>query len=129
MFSKDKYANEPQIFWKKLTSFSEKQYGFRKNWSCINPIIEVTQNIQKQLEKKCKEHFCFLDFKEAIDTIDHKAFLCNLEWYGFRGKIPSHTEDYLANRTQYVTLNWKNSSMGQITTGVPQVSVMGPFFF
>ena len=45
------------------------------------------------------------------------------------GNTLSLIDDYLANRTQNVTLNGKLLSMRQIATGVPQGSVLSPFLF
>ena len=117
------------IFFHRVALFRKANMVFGKNRSTINAIIEVTEYLPEQLDKNCKvlDKLCLLDLKKEFDTIDHKILLCKLEKYGFSGKIYSLTEDYLTTCTQYAIFNRKCSSMKQITTGVPQGSVLGPF--
>ena len=72
----------------------------------------------------------FIDFSKAFDTIQHSILLKKLDHYGIRGIALDLIKDYLTNRKQYIF--WDNnysSSLMDITTGVPQGSVMGPLFF
>ena len=82
---------------------------------------------RRTIRQKYKGHLCFLNLKKHWNIIDNKCFSCRLEKYGFTGKILSFIEEYYANHTQDVKLNVKISSTRQITTGVPQGSVLGPF--
>ena len=111
-------------FFSQSDLFSENQFGFPKKRSYITAINKVTEYIREQLDKKCKGHLRFLDLEKAFDTIDHIILSGKVEGSGFRGKILSLIGDYLANCTQCVTLNGKNSTMRKITTGVPQGSFL-----
>ena len=71
----------------------------------------------------------FVDLKKAFDTVDHNILLEKLDYYGIRGVAKDWFWSYLDNQKQYVTLNGSNSSIKTILTGVPQGSVLGPFFF
>ena len=94
-------------FFHKVTTCGKTQMVFWKNQPGINALIGVTEYIREQLDKKSKGHLCFLDLKRAFDTIGQNILLCKLERYGFWGKILSLNEHYLANRSQFVTLNGK----------------------
>ena len=48
---------------------------------------------------------------------------------GVRGVMQHWFESYLSNRKQYVSIKNSNSSMSNITLGVPQCSVLGPVLF
>ena len=72
----------------------------------------------------------FIDFSKAFDTIQHSILLKKLDHYGNRGIALDLIKDYLSNRKQYIFFdNQCSSSLMDITTGVPQGSVLGPLFF
>ena len=70
---------------------------------------------------------CFIDFQKAFDSIDHGILLQNLADYGFRGPILKIL-DYWNNCFQYVQVKNIISSKLPIKFGVPQGSLLGPFF-
>lgn len=70
----------------------------------------------------------FFDFSKAFDTVDHKILISKLSYYGVRGIAFSWFRSYLTGRKQYVSLNGIDSSHQTISCGVPQGSLLGPFF-
>ncbi len=58
------------------------------------------------------------------------CFLLNkLKYYGLNGTSLQLMESYISNRKQYVTIDGADSEPSQITTGVPQGSILGPLLF
>ena len=72
----------------------------------------------------------FVDFKEAFDCVSHGILLHKLNsQFGVQGSFLSWSTDYLTNRTQFSVVNGHQSSVQNITCGIPQGSVLGSTLF
>ena len=107
----------------------ENQYGFRKYHSTELASLEFTDKIILNLDEGKIPVSLYLDLSKAFDTIDHSILLYKLQYYGIRGVALKWFESYLSNRKQYVQFNEGVSSNSEITTGVPQGSILGPLLF
>ena len=66
-------------------------------------------------------------FSKTFDKVAQEKLLLKLHHCRIRGDILKWIKDFLDNRKQAVVTNGINSE--KITSGVPQGSVLGPFFF
>ena len=85
--------------------------------------------IVNALEDKKIACCIFLDFAKAFDTVSHKILLRKLENLGIRGTPLNWFASYSDDRKLVVKINDVKSSALTIKCGVPQGSVLGPFFF
>ncbi len=116
------------IFLNKNKILYEYQFGFRENYSTSMALIEIVDNILKDLEAGKYVAGIYLDLSKAFDTVDHKILLHKLNHYGIRGQTLNWLKSYLSNRQQFTYINDNQSQLKPIRYGVPQGSVLGPLY-
>ena len=109
--------------------FHGSQYGFRANHSTELAASEFTDRILVEMDQGRTPLSIFLDLSKAFDTIDHNILTHKLSYYGFRPQSLLLVKSYLENRCQYVQIDDIKSELLNVTTGVPQGSILGPLFF
>ena len=107
----------------------KSELGFCKNSNTSDAIIEFLDYVYSSLDSKQSTIAVYLDFSKAFDTVNHNILMSNLLHNGIRGVMQHWFESYLSNRKKYVSIRNCNSSMSNITLGVPQGSVLGTVLF
>ena len=70
-----------------------------------------------------------LDFAKAFDKVSHQRLSRKMAYYGIQGTTLYWVMDFLHGRNQQVVIDSETSSPAEVTSGVPQGTVLGPTLF
>ncbi len=95
----------------------------------MTQLLCVMEDWTKWLDsEKCLDTI-FLDFQKAFDSVPHERLLSKLAAYGIIGKTVNWIQNVLTNIRQRVIVENGKSDWANLTSGIPQESVLGPTLF
>ena len=93
-------------------------------------LLAITDEILLSLDRGENVFLVLLDLSAGFNTVNHSRMLSRLQdTFGIQGTVLKWFESYLTNGSQFVNINASNSSVRELTVGIPQGSVMGPVLY
>ena len=105
------------------------QFGFRANHSTETATCYFVEKVNANGPGRGAVGAVFLDLRKAFDTVNHSILLKKLLTYNLSTNCLNLIQSYLSSRSQLVKNDHHSSNVLQLSTGVPQGSVLGPLLF
>ena len=119
-------ANQLMSYLETNKLLSNHQHGFRSNLSTESALMQVTDKLYDNIEKKKVSLLLLLDLSKAFDSVSHDILINKCKKLNID---PRWFQSYLRNRCQSVRIDDVISTPQDISYGVPQGSILGPILF
>ena len=122
--------NELFKFFQDKNLLSKHQSDFCPDNSCIYQLLAITHDIVLSFDwnPTLEIRVVFLDISQAFDRFWHDGLLFQLKQNSVSGNLFQLIKSFLSGKFQRNLLNGETWDWETIQAGVPQGSILGPFF-
>ena len=103
--------------------------SFRKGRSCLSQLLVHQEALIEDISKSKNVDVIYLDFATAFDKVDHGLVLHKLEDLVIERNLGKWMHSFLTDRKQKLSVQRHLLYPSDMTSGVPQGSVLGSFCF
>ena len=105
------------------------QCGFTKGSSCLTNLLEFYEAVSDCVDEGKAVDIVYLDFKKVFDKVPHRRLIANVRACGVAGQVTNWIANWLSDRKQRVAVSGRMSCWEDVSSRVPQGSVLGPLLF
>ena len=126
----EKHVNKHLMnYLNKYKLIHESQSGFRQKHSCQTALVKLLDQWMACIDTGDLVGSLFIDFRKTFDVVDHSILMKKLALFKLIESSLNWFSSYLGERKQAVDNGQGLSEFIQITSGVPQGSILGLTLF
>ncbi|CAL4151290.1 unnamed protein product, partial [Meganyctiphanes norvegica] len=110
-------------------AFNKGQHGFVPGRSTQTQLLSHYGDVYDAIVSNGRLDTVYLDFAKAFDKVDHDTLLEKVRKHKISGKLGKWIREFLKNRKFRVVANGYMSDEEEVTSGVPQGTVLAAILF